>query len=59
MNEAWDDGLGVVGVYVDRLKDLDGNQTTKGANPFEVPTVGSGEQTVSSLVTAYDPTLHR
>jgi len=40
IKEAWNNNKGVVGVYIHRLKDLDGNQSSKGRNPFEDFTVG-------------------
>src|SRR3954454_23773276 len=32
--KGWDDGKGVVGVYVHNLQDSGNKQTTKGTNPF-------------------------
>jgi hypothetical protein len=53
IRKAWDDGKGVFGIYVHNLEDKDGNQTTKGANPFNNITVGN--RVLSRIVKAYDP----
>ena len=43
--KSWDDGMGVVGIRVHGLKNLDGQTTTKGSNPFANITHGkSGKQ---------------
>ena len=34
IKKAWADGLGVLAIHIHNLKDSDGNQSTKGANPF-------------------------
>jgi hypothetical protein len=52
---AWNSGKGVVGVYIHRLKDLDGNQSSKGRNPFEDFTVGKKKEELSSVLKAYNP----
>jgi hypothetical protein len=53
IKKAWNDGRGVVGVYIHSLKDLNGDQSTKGRNPFNGFTV-SGTN-MSSIVKSYDP----
>jgi hypothetical protein len=35
IKKSWDDGKGVVGIYIHGLEDKDGNQTTQGNNPFD------------------------
>lgn len=35
IEKAWNDGKGLVGVYIHNLLDASSNQTTKGRNPFE------------------------
>ena len=52
---AWNNSKGLVGVYIHRLKDLDGNQSSKGRNPFEDFTVGEKKRELSSIVKAYNP----
>ncbi|CAL61702.1 conserved hypothetical protein [Herminiimonas arsenicoxydans] len=34
IKKAWADGLAVLAIHIHNLKDSDGNQSTKGANPF-------------------------
>lgn len=54
ISTAWYQGKGVLGIYVHRLKDLDGNQSSKGGNPFDyVPFKESGKK-LSAVVRTYD-----
>jgi len=53
IKKAWEDGKGVLGIYVHNLKDKDGNQSTKGSNPFSAYKIG--DKIMSNLVMAYDP----
>lgn len=53
--KGWDDGKGVVGVYIHNLKDSEENQSTKGSNPFASITHGKTGSKLSSIVKAYDP----
>jgi hypothetical protein len=55
IEKAWNDGKGVVGIYVHNLKDRDGGQCSKGRNPFEGFTMERDGAKLSSLVKAYDP----
>jgi hypothetical protein len=34
IKKAWEDDKGLLGIYIYNLKDKDGNQSTKGSNPF-------------------------
>jgi hypothetical protein len=53
--KAWNDGKGVLGVYIHDLKDLSGSQSSKGANPFASIDVGASKKKMSTIVNAYDP----
>jgi hypothetical protein len=53
--KAWDDGLGVVGVYIHGLKNLAGEISTKGSNPFDFIGYGKTGKKLSSIVKCYDP----
>lgn len=53
IEKAWNDGKGVLGIYVHGLKDKDGNQATKGKNPFDYVSVGGKK--LSAIVNAHDP----
>ena len=34
IRESWDQGMGVVGVHINGLKDKNGHTSVKGSNPF-------------------------
>ena len=53
IEKAYELGKGIVGVYVHGLKDKEGKQTTKGANPFYNIYTGDGHR-LSNYVQAYD-----
>ncbi|MFZ2509167.1 MAG: TIR domain-containing protein [Steroidobacteraceae bacterium] len=55
VRQAWNEGKGVVGIYVHNLKNRTGNQSAKGANPFDRITISGGFDRLSSLVKTYDP----
>jgi hypothetical protein len=43
----------VVGIYIHNLKNLNGQQSAKGVNPFDK--LDFGDKKFSSVVKAYDP----
>lgn len=51
--EAWNAKKGVLGIYIHNLKNLSGDQATKGSNPFSGITVGDDK--LSAIVKTYDP----
>lgn len=53
IEKAWNDGKGLLGIYVHNLKDSNGNQADKGDNPFDDFSVG--DKTLSSIVKCYNP----
>ena len=53
IEKAWNDDKGVLGVYVHRLKDSDGYQSSKGRNPFDDFTLNGKK--LSSIVKAHNP----
>jgi hypothetical protein len=55
VRKAWRQNRGVVGVYVHNLEDRHGNQSAKGANPFDEISIEGGIPMLSSIVKAYDP----
>jgi len=56
IEKAWNDGKGVLGIHIHNLKDKEGNQSTKGRNPFDDFTMKKDNQTLlSSIVKVYDP----
>ena len=56
--KSWNDGKGVVGIYIHGLKNADGRISNKGANPFDSITYTHGERKrkLSSIVKCYNPT---
>jgi MTH538 TIR-like domain (DUF1863) len=55
IEKAWNDGLGVVGVRIHNLVDLNGNVSDKGGDPFSNFTVGPSKTPLSSIVKTYNP----
>ena len=53
IKKGWEDNKGVFGIYIHNLKNKDGNQSTKGNNPFDKFTIG--DKSMSSIVKTYDP----
>ncbi|MBF0586056.1 TIR domain-containing protein [Prosthecochloris sp. N3] len=53
IKKAWNDGKGVMGIYVHNLKDSDGNQSKKGGNPFDAYNVDG--VSLAKIVKSYDP----
>ncbi|MNS30526.1 hypothetical protein D3C72_625610 [compost metagenome] len=53
IKKAWDEGRGVLGIYIHNLKDSNGNQANKGNNPFEDFNVNG--TSLSSIVKCYNP----
>ena len=37
--KSWNDGKGLLGIYINKLTDVKGNTSNKGANPFATFTV--------------------
>lgn len=54
IKKAWEDGKGLVGIYINKLKDADGKTASKGANPFSKVTVDG--ETLSQEVDCHTPT---
>lgn len=55
IKKAYELQKGIVGIYVHGLKDVDGNQTPKGSNPFYQIYIGKDNERLSKYVTCYDP----
>lgn len=54
IRKAYELGKGIVGIYIHGLKDSDGNQTTKGSNPFYQFYIGEENKRLSNYVTCFD-----
>ena len=46
---SWDDGMGVVGIHIHGLKNLNGETATKGSDPFDNITHGVSGKKLSSI----------
>ena len=57
IEKAWNDGKGVVGIYIHNLRNSNRDQSLKGANPFYSFTVNG--RRLSNIVKAYDPPYKR
>lgn len=55
ISHAWDNGKSLVGVYINKLKDVNGSQSAKGSNPFAYIKLKSGK-TLDELVPCFTPT---
>ena len=55
IEKSWNDGKGLLGIYVHGLKNRQSQQTSKGLNPFDGFTMQGGNSKLSSIVKAYDP----
>ena len=53
--KSWDAGMGVVGIYIHRLKNSKGFITTIGKNPFDFITHGPTKKKLSTIVKCYNP----
>jgi len=53
---SWDKGMGVVGIYVHELKNLNSATAPQGPNPFDYITHGNSKRKLSSIVKCYNPT---
>lgn len=56
IEKSWNEGKGLLGIYVHNLKNASGDRTAKGANPFsEFKMKKDGVTTLASIVKTYDP----
>lgn len=54
--EAWKRKIGILGVHIHNLKNLQGEQCAKGANPFSVINLNGGQGApLSNYISVYDP----
>jgi hypothetical protein len=53
IKKAWNDGKGLLGIYIHNIKDNESKTCTQGKNPFEQFTVG--DKNMSTLVKCYNP----
>lgn len=53
--KSWDDGKGVVGIYIHGLRNKEKRISSKGKNPFDFITHGNSRKKLSSIVKCYNP----
>lgn len=53
--KSWDDGKGVVGIYIHGIADSNDSTSAKGSNPFDCIGYGRSGKMLSSIVKCYDP----
>ncbi|RCU42832.1 hypothetical protein EIZ47_08400 [Chryseobacterium lacus] len=53
IKKAWKEKRGIVGIYINKLKDSNGNQSIKGKNPFEKFDVNGVN--FANIVKSYNP----
>lgn len=53
--KSWDKGMGVVGIHIHGLKNIDGKLSKKGENPFKYIGYGDTNKKLSSIVKCYNP----
>jgi len=53
--KAWNDRLGVVGIYIHGLKNFEGETSAQGGNPFDYIGYGDTGKKLSSIVKCYNP----
>ncbi|MCP4050405.1 MAG: TIR domain-containing protein [bacterium] len=53
IKKTWDEGKGILGINIHNLTNLQGEQTTKGSNPFDAYKIG--DTPMSDIVQVYDP----
>ena len=53
--KSWNNGMGVVGIYIHGLKNSDGYISLKGNNPFDYIPYGDDGKKLSAIVKCYNP----
>ncbi|MCA9372376.1 TIR domain-containing protein [Candidatus Woesebacteria bacterium] len=53
--KSWDNGMGVVGIYIHGIKNSQGYIAEKGNNPFDYITHGKSKKKISTIVKCYNP----
>lgn len=53
--KSWDDGMGVLVIYIHNITDRGDKQCSKGSNPLYYVTHGPTKKRLSTIAKAYDP----
>lgn len=56
ISESWKEGLGVVGIHIYGLKDMNRLTSIMGSNPFSAVKVPGTQKLMSTVVKCYNPT---
>ena len=54
ISHAWENGKSIVGLYIHKLKDINGNQSTIGSNPFSYIKLENGK-TLADYIPCINP----
>lgn len=55
IEKAWNDGRGVLGIYIHNIECPNNGKSKQGANPFDSFTLDNGKKKLSSVVKCYNP----
>lgn len=55
IKESWNKGKGVLVIFIHKITDSNGNQSSKGSNPLYYVTHGPTGKRLSAIANAYDP----
>jgi hypothetical protein len=55
INHAWNSKKGVLGIYINKLKNSKGEQSNKGSNPFDKIVFKGSDKKLSSVAKVYNP----
>lgn len=55
IEKSWNEGKGLLGIHIHKLRNQDGSQSTKGKNPFDGFTLRNSGKKLSSIVPVYNP----
>lgn len=53
--KSWDNGMGVLVIYIHNITDRNGKQCSKGSNPLYYVTHGPTKKRLSTIAKAFDP----
>jgi hypothetical protein len=56
ISKAWNDGLGVLGIRINKLLNNNGQASTAGLNPFDYVTFNKNQKTLSTVAPLKTPT---
>ena len=57
IEESWNRGNGVLGIHIHGLKNLNGYQSSRGANPFSYLHFSNTGRTLATVAQTYDPNM--